>query len=191
MSTNPSVTAGRRAARLRFLLILLVFTAPGVVAAWLVFAGYQPRGQAYGEPVLPQRNLLTEQVAVTLADGSSYAWRDKEPRLTLIALAAPGCASHCIEALTKMAAAWVTLNQNMGRLRLLYLGAPPADLVRDGVRNYWRLGQEAGHKLAAFVPRAPDNVSALLVESNGTVLAFYPAGFDPSGLRKDLQRVIH
>jgi hypothetical protein len=29
------------------------------------------------------------------------------------------------------------------------------------------------------------------VESDGTALTLYPAGFDPSGLRKDLQKVIH
>jgi hypothetical protein len=33
-------------------------------------------------------------------------------------------------------------------------------------------------------------VSALLVESNGTALSLYPVGFDPTGLRKDLQKVI-
>jgi len=30
----------------------------------------------------------------------------------------------------------------------------------------------------------------VLVESNATALAWYPAGFDPNGLRKDLQKVI-
>jgi hypothetical protein len=84
----------------------------------------------------------------------------------------------------------VTLNRNQSRLRLLYLGTPPADDARDGMRNYWLLGTDVDGKLASFRPTMPDSVSAVLVESNGTALLQYPAGFDPSGLRKDLQKVI-
>jgi hypothetical protein len=68
--------------------------------------------------------------------------------------------------------------------------APPADDARDGMRNYWLLGTDVDGKLASFRPTMPDSVSAVLVESNGTALLQYPAGFDPSGLRKDLQKVI-
>ena len=56
--------------------------------------------------------------------------------------------------------------------------------------NYWQLGEDSKGQLAAFRPTAPDSVAALLVESDGTALSLYPAGFDPSGLRKDLQKVI-
>jgi hypothetical protein len=107
-----------------------------------------------------------------------------------VALAGPDCAAQCLATLTSMAAARVTLNRNQSRLRLLYLGTPPADDARDGMRNYWLLGTDVDGKLASFRPTMPDSVSAVLVESNGTALLQYPAGFDPSGLRKDLQKVI-
>jgi hypothetical protein len=58
------------------------------------------------------------------------------------------------------------------------------------MQNYWAIGSDVDDKLAAYRPSAPDSVSALLVESDGTALARYPVGFDPSGLRKDLQKVI-
>jgi hypothetical protein len=188
--TQPTDRA-LRASRLKFLLVIFVFAAPIIAAALLNLSGWQPTGKAYGEPILPQRNFEQDHVQVRLADGKPWPWRDRSPRLTLIALAGPGCAVHCMDALTKMAAARITLNSNMTRLRLLYLGQPPADAATNGMQNYWALGTDVAGSLAAYRPTGPDSVSALLVESDGTALTLYPDGFDPSGLRKDLQKVIH
>src|SRR5574337_322316 len=178
-----------RKSRLFLLLIVLAFVAPMIVAGLLSWSGWQPGTKGNGEPILPQRNFVDERLRVQLADGQPYAWRDRQPRLTLVALAGPDCAARCLATLTSMAAARVTLNRNQSRLRLLYLGTPPADDARDGMRNYWQRGTDVDGKLAGFRPSAPDSVSALLVESNGTALSLYRAGFDPSGLRKDLQKV--
>jgi hypothetical protein len=95
-----------------------------------------------------------------------------------------------VETLTKMAAARITLNNNASRLRLLYVGQPPADAASNGMKNYWQIGRDVNDALIKYQPSTPDSVSALLVESDGTALTLYPAGFDPSGLRKDLQKVI-
>ena len=187
---NKPAPNERRNSRLKFLLILLVFALPFALAAALTLSGWQPQGKGNGLPITPQRNFATESVQVRLDNGQSWPWRDQVPRLTLIALAGPNCAAHCLDTLTKMAAARITLNQNTERLRLLYLGAPPMNATRDGMQNYWQLGSDVDDKLAAYRPTESDSVSALLVESDGTALARYPAGFDPSGLRKDLQKVI-
>ncbi|MBE1160238.1 hypothetical protein [Dyella acidiphila] len=185
-----TVTPNRRSSRLKFLLVVFIFAAPIIAAALLNLSGWQPTGKAYGEPIQPQRNLDQQHVQIRLADGKDWPWRDSSPRLTLIALAGPGCASRCMDTLTKMAAARITLNNNASRLRLLYVGQPPADAATDGMQNYWALGTDADDSLAAYRPVAADSVTALLVESDGTALTLYPAGFDPSGLRKDLQKVI-
>jgi hypothetical protein len=180
-----------RASRLKFLLVVFVFAAPIIAAALLNVSGWQPTGKGYGEPILPQRNFEQEQVQIRLADGKIWTWRDSSPRMTLIALAGPGCATRCMNALTKMAAARITLNNNVTRLRLLYVGQPPSDAATNGMQNYWELGADVDGNLDAYRPASPDSVSALLVESDGTALTLYPDGFDPSGLRKDLQKVIH
>ena len=179
-----------RKSRIHLLLIALVFLAPMIAAGVLTFAGWQPGTKGNGQPIVPQRNFLDEHLRVVLADGGDYAWRDSEPRMTLVALAGPDCATRCLATLTAMAKARVMLNRNQDRLRLLYLGTPPVDEAHDGMRNYWQLGQDVHDKLAAYRPTVPDSVSAVLVESNGTALSLYPAGFDPSGLRRDLQKVI-
>lgn len=185
--TDPTAL---RASRLKLLLIMLVFAAPIIVALVLTFAGWQPSGKANGQPVTPQRNFAAEQLPISLSNGDTWEWRAKEPQLTLVALAGPGCAKQCLDVLTKMAAARITLNRNAPRLRLLYVGRPPADAAASGMTVYWKLGQDPMGVLAPFTPTTPDSVTALLVESDGTALSFYPAGFDATGLRKDLQKVI-
>lgn len=181
-----------KASRLKLLAIMAVFALPIIAAGVLTFTGWQPTGKGYGRPVLPQRNFVDEQVRVRLADGHDYEWRDPaEPRMTLVALAGPGCAAHCFDTLTGMAKAWVMLNRNQKRLRLLYVGAPPADPKQVAAMDtYWKLATDPDGRLDAFRPTRPDSVSALLVESNGTALAFYPVGFDGTGLLRDLHQVI-
>jgi hypothetical protein len=181
----------RRNSRLKLLLIVAVFAVPFLAALILSTGGWQPGAKGNGEPILPQRNFAQEQVQVRLDNGQLWPWRDSEPRLTLIALAGPDCAAHCLKALTEMAKARVMLNRNQSRLRLLYLGTPPADAATmTAMRNYWQLGTDDGHQLDAYRPAAPDSVSAVLVESDGTALSRYPVGFDASGLFRDLQKVI-
>lgn len=187
---NATDPAAIRKGRIKLLLVASIFAAPLLVAFALTLAGWQPGAKGNGLPVLPERNFAQEQLPVRLADGSDWAWRASEPRLTVVALPGPGCAARCYATLTAIAKARVMLGRNQSRLRLLYVGTPPADAQRDGMDNYWQIGQDVDGKLAPWRPQQPDSVGALLVESNGTALASYPAGFDPSGLLRDLRKVI-
>lgn len=180
-----------RKGRVYLLLIALVFAGPMIVAGVLTLGGWQPGTKGNGQPILPQRNFLDEQLHVVLADGSDYPWRASEPRMTLLALAGPDCATRCLATLTAVAKARVMLNHKQDRLRLVYLGTPPADAAaRDAMAEYWQTGRDVDGKLAGYRPATPDSVSAVLVESNGTALSFYPAGFDAAGLLRDLRKVI-
>lgn len=189
MNENRSVSPNR--GRLFLLLIALAFVAPAIIAGILVWSGWQPGSKAEGEPILPQRNFVQEDVQVRLQDGQLWPWRDSSPRFTLIVLAGPDCATQCFDALTGIAKARVMLNRTQSRLRLLYLGTPPADAAKaQAMEDFWSLGTDVGHKLESFRPTAPDSVSAILVESNGTALALYPAGSDLTGLLRDMRKVI-
>ncbi|OOG49516.1 hypothetical protein [Rhodanobacter sp. C01] len=189
---NTADPKSLRRSRMFLILIALVFAAPMIAAGLLTWGGWQPGVKGNGQPIVPQRNFVDEKVQVQLADGQhDYAWRDSEPRLTLIALAGPDCAAQCFETLTEIAKARVMLNRSQSRLRLLYIGVPPADAgQRVAMDTYWTLGRDVDGKLAAYVPATPDSVSAVLVESNGTALSLYPAGFDVPGLLRDMLKVI-
>ncbi len=180
-----------RKSRLFLLLIAFVFVAPALIAGILVMTGWQPGVKGNGDPIIPQRNFASERVRIAMADGQLYPWRAATPQMTLIALSGPDCAAHCMEVLTGMAKARVMLNHRQGRLRLLFLGTPPANAAdRAAMLNFWQVGTDVDGTLASYRPTAPDSVSALLVESNGTALSSYPVGFDTSGVLRDLKKVI-
>lgn len=178
----------RNRRRLQLILIISVFAVPALLATVLGALGWQPGTRSHGEPILPQRSF--EQVDIRMHDGGQWAWRDSEPRMTLVALPGPHCASQCLQTLKLMRNARITLNKNMDRLRLLYLGTPPQSAHADALLQDWAQGKDVDQALAKYRTDRPDTVSALLVESNGTALSWYAPGFDPNGLRKDLQKVI-
>lgn len=196
MNTTPDPSmhavdpANPRRSRTPLVLMALIFIAPVLVAGALVLAGWHPRVAGEGEPIMPQRNFAQEGVQIVLEDGTTWPWRDSKPRLTLLALAGPDCASQCMRAITHLAEARLMLNQNQPRLRLLYVGAPPAAVESSGMRNYWQIGRDVNNSLAALRPNQPDAVNAILVESNGTALSLYPAGTDAAGVLRDLRKVI-
>ncbi|MGC1548434.1 MAG: hypothetical protein WA777_07885 [Rhodanobacter sp.] len=189
---NKPIENQLRKSRLKLLLIAGIFAAPFVVAMILTLSGWQPGAKGNGEPISPQRNFVQENLHVRLDNGVMWPWRDSSPRLTLIALAGPDCAARCFDTLTAMAKARVMLNRNQSSLRLLYIGTPPTDASQvSSMRSYWQFGSDVEQKLNGYRPTTPDSVSAVLVESNGTALSLYPAGFDASGLLRDLQKVVH
>lgn len=175
--------------RIKLVLVAAVFLLPLMIAAGLSLSGWQPDTRSHGEPILPQRSFAG--IDIRLADGVRYAWKDKQPRMTLVALPGSDCMDNCLRLLGLMRNARIALNQHADRLRLLYVGEPPHGARADTVMKAWQVGTDVGHALDTFRPRGPDSVAAVLVESNGTALTRYRAGFDPNGLSKDLQKVIH
>lgn len=174
--------------RLKLILVAAIFLVPMLIAVALGMAGWHPGTKSHGRPILPQRSFA--DVPVALAAGGQYAWRDTQPRMTLIALPGPGCARRCVRQLALMRNARITLNEKQDRLRLLYLGRPPQAPDAAAVMHAWTVGRDTTGKLERYRPHAVDSVSAVLVESNGTALTWYPARFDANGLSQDLHKVL-
>lgn len=188
--TMPMSESVRRRRRVQLLLVFAVFAAPVALALWLGAIGWRPGTDGYGQPVMPQRNL--KDVAVAMADGGTWAWRTADkPRMTLVALPGPSCAEQCLATLALVRNARITLNKNMDRLRLLYLGTPPRGGAGAPVMRSWPVGRDVAQALQDFRAQRPDTVAVLLVESNGTALSWYPAPLDPQGLKDDLHKVFH
>lgn len=178
-----------RSGRLKLLLVPAVFVA-SFVAAWIAFQlGWWPGTKSHGQPVLPQRSF--QSIPIVMDNGEHWAWRDPtRPRMTLVALSRGPCGQTCIDTLTLLRNARITLGQHQDRLRLLHIGQPPAGQPGSVLAKSWHHGRDVTGKLASFMPPARGEVSAILVESNGTALVQYPAGFSPDGVKDDLHKVI-
>jgi len=176
----------RNRRRLQLLGVASLFAAPILVGMALVLFGWMPGTQSYGLPIRPQRNLA--DTSVRLDNGSRFEWRGRDFHWTLVALPGPACATRCGQALDMIRRARITLNQNADKVRLLYLGTPP-DPTREFER-IWQIGTSEAAALDDLRPRARDSLAAVLVMPDGVALTHYPPGFDPEGLKKDLQKVV-
>lgn len=177
----------RNRKRLQLIAIASIFVLPMLVAAVLALGGWMPGTRSYGEGIVPQRSF--DDVVIELADGSRLEWRDPDWRWTLVALPARDCAAACIGQLDRMHRARVSLNQKSMRVRLLYVGTPPADAAAAGLLQAWQVGRDVDASLGEWRPDVDDGVAAVLVKPDGTALTVYRNGFDANGLRKDLAKV--
>lgn len=179
----------RNRRRLQAGLIAAIFAVPVIVALVLTMGGWIPNGRSYGQPIQPERDLVG--MPVQLADGHAFAWSNHDAVWTLVALPGPDCAEHCLRQLDLVHRAKITLGRHAGKLRLVYLGAPPDGVVAQGFDEVWTLAATTSQALDDLRATARDSVSAVLVTPDGKTLTRYPANFDAEGLRKDLKKVVH
>jgi hypothetical protein len=175
--------------RIVLIVIVLLFAAPALVAYFLDAAGWRPQAtRNYGTLLDPARDL--KAVRLVAADGSAFAWKDPPDwHWTLLALPGPDCASACLSRLDELRRERLTLNRNATRLRLAVVSDDVSDddLVHE--QPMIRLRDPAG-ALAAWRSRKPDSVAAALVDPNGFLILTWAAGYDGTGMRKDLAKVV-
>lgn len=186
---NPESAAIRRRNRLTLVGIAVLFFGPLVLAAVLGWSGWRPAAtKAYGTLIDPPRDVSA--VAVTLADGEAYLWRNPQWQWTLLALPGRDCAQKCRAALDDVLRMRATLGRNASRLRVLYLGPPlPADLVAT-LEPLQQGGIDAA-EFAALRAQADDGLALALVDPGALLMMSYPSGYDIGGVRRDLPKVIN
>ena len=177
----------RNRKRLQLILVASCFFVPMLVAGVLVASGWVPGARSHGEGIVPQRSF--DGIAVELADGTPLNWKDPDWRWMAVAVPGRTCAEACQRQLDFVHRAHVSLNQNAMRLRLLYVGEPPAGEAAATLMQPWLLGRDVAGRLAEWAPAVDDGLAVVLVKPDGTALTVYRNGFDPSGLRKDLAKV--
>ncbi|MGR9107947.1 MAG: SCO family protein [Gammaproteobacteria bacterium] len=109
-----------------------------------------------------------------------------------------GCGSVCHEALEKTRRVRLMLSKDLMRVRRL--AVVMTEISEPRARIWW-----AGHpyllraksnstleKIAASVMGSPiPDGSVMLMDPLGNLMMWYPNGFDPYGLKKDLQRLLN
>lgn len=183
MMTPPSQTRSR----LLLLLVAAMFLGSFGVAAALFFGGWKPaQTRNIGEMLDPYRDLT--ELEMTLADGTPFHWQPEKERWSIIVAPAPDCGAPCAGLLDSLHRVWVSEGRHADRLQVLWIGELPA-----GAAAFPGLVPMGPNP--PLVARLPDQVltgqlPVYLADPAGWLVLRYPPGFDPSGLRKDLGRVI-
>lgn len=175
---------GRTRSRLYLLLILAIFLAPLVAALVLYYRNWQPtHTKNNGELLKPVRDL--RNVRFTRADGSAFHWNHEDHVWRLLVTPPANCGSHCDRLEDTLRRIWVGLGNNADHVQVLWVGSAPSARFRN------LIVVQADPGLAARLPdvATPTAIPVYLVDPSGFLFMRYAPGFDPGGMRRDLQRL--
>lgn len=193
---SPLVSAVWRQ-RLFLLLIIACFVVPLALSWWLV-ADWRPSGSAqHGEllhPVQPLADLPFTFLEGQLADATAFQgfW------VLIHAASAAECTAPCQTALYDMRQVRLALGKDLERVKtLVLLDGPPVDELRR-----WLATEHAEMAVGSTDAATQNRLNAAfpvpgradewiyLVDPLGNLLMRYPVTVDPSGILKDLKRLL-
>ena len=184
---KPSAPASKLRSRLTLLLIVAMFFSSFGIAAFLFFTGWTPAGSRnFGELLQPPKALAGIQLQ--RADGTPYAWAPEKQRWQLVVVAPADCGEPCARMLDNLHRVWFSEGRQADRIDILWFGDVPA----QGERFRGLVPMAANPEFIAALPDVsrPDALPVYLVDPDGFLALRYPPGFNPSGLRKDLGRLL-
>jgi len=177
MSDTPP--DNRRRNRLVFVAIAVLFVVPILAATYLnsTWTDWAPdMTKNNGELIQPVRRV----------DGASQRWEaESGGRWTVLAVS-DGCDAACGEFMGVLANVHLALGRRGDRVRreLVTARQPSAPALPE------RLDTRVDGELSGRLEDTLGAASVYLVDPLGNVMMRYPEGFDPSGLRKDLERLL-
>jgi cytochrome oxidase Cu insertion factor (SCO1/SenC/PrrC family) len=188
-------------ARGRLILLAAIFSAPMMIAYFLYYSGWRPAVvHPHGELVTPARPI--GDVEFKALDGQPVRFSSLQPRWRLVYFGSSECTSACERALYKIRQIIAAQNREAHRVRgvMVLTDTRALDKLRDQLKDYADItalmGSPANVTRFAREFEIPAG-SALgglhriyVVDPLGNFLMSYPAEADPSGMRKDLTRLL-
>lgn len=173
--------------RLILFVVAAMFLGSFGVAATLFFSGWKPtQTRNVGEMLSPYPDL--RPLALLRADGTPWQWQPVSRQWQVIVVPPADCGAPCAQMLDALHRVWVSEGRHADKLKVLWFGELPA-----GAAPFSGLvPMQPNPGLQALLPdlARADALPVYLADPNGYLVLRYPAGFNPSGLRKDLGRVL-
>ena len=192
---NPS------GSRRKLLLIAALFALPMLVAYALYYSGWRPEAvHPHGELVQPARPVA--DAALVLLDGKPMRFSELRGKWTLVTFSAVECLSPCERNLVKMRQVIAAQGKEAERIQsmLIVKDAKTRDWLNNAIKDYpgMRIVTGPADAVTALAREftlpagSPlDNLSRIyLVDPLGNFMMSYPADADPTGMRKDLARLL-
>jgi hypothetical protein len=201
MSVAADPRAVRRA-RLKLFLLAVMFAAPVVIAYVLYFGGWRPQAPRLhgGELLDPARPV--SDVKLRAPDGKPVAFSSLKGKWTLLYFGPAECLRACRDDLYKMQQVHAAQGREAGRVQRAFIvtEGQALDLLRYTALDYpgtLLLLPEPGALAALardFTVTAGSPLAGLhrvyVVDPLGNLVLSYPADADPSGMLKDLARLL-
>ena len=200
---QPGKQHGFLSSRQALVLLGLMFLAPAFVA-WVMHnsseQGWRPEGTTNRGTLVHPARPLTLPVDMTVANASANDYL--RGKWTLLYIGDTDCDAVCNENLYKMRQINIAQNENMKRVQRLYLveGAALTGVLVEllekeypkmetGLLSPVQAEQIAPYFLVDDVPmQGAERV--YLVDPLGNLMMYYPADANPSGMLKDLKKLL-
>lgn len=184
---NPDQPNSQLRSRLTLLLIAAIFLSSFFIAAFLRFSGWTPdQGKNYGELLQPPKDLSA--LTLVRADGQAYPWAPEKNLWRIVVVPDKNCTSTCATLLDALHRVWQNQGRRADRIDVLWFGDLPAEVPR--FRRLIPMRPDSA--LSAALPEAAsaDALPVYLIDPSGFLALHYRAGFEPTGLRKDLGKLV-
>lgn len=202
MSATENInTEQARKRNLRPFWILLLVTGLPYLGSWIYFANRDilpmpetsNRGQLI-DPVVPLQAPVLKDI-----EGKSFDLNELQGRWTLISLAGSDCQADCQRNLYLLRQTRLAMGEDRIRVNRLFFLSDTESLpvIRE------QLGEYQGTRVAVGPADALQQIQAALgadgrnardgvfiLDPMGNLVMFYPAGYEPKDLVKDLQRLL-
>lgn len=182
----------------RILLVLLGITLLPVVIAWtLYYTGWHPeRTGNHGELVTPARPLT--DLAFEAPDGTPRSLVGLRGKWTLLVVGPAACPESCRTTLYQLQQVVLAQGKEADRIRRVFLAedaglrANLAGLSAEyaGLETWTGAVRAIEALRTQLAVTGPSAGRVYLIDPLGNLVLTYPAGFDPSGMRKDLGRLL-
>lgn len=187
--------------RLTLISIALVVALPAVLSFVLYTSGWRPSSSGnYGELVKPPRAI--KNLELQTLDGNSLRITDLSKKWTFVYFVADSCEAACEHSLYKMRQVRLAQGENAKRLQRVLVVADNIgfEKLRTQLREYPGMvvitGPRANVRTLSEEFALPTGTPfdgpgrIYLLDPAGRLMMSYPADADPSGMRKDLKRLL-
>lgn len=186
MNTEPAA----KRSNLTLWLILAACVLPVVLATATFYLWPPARQMNHGELIAPQP--LPDWSMPDL-EGRNTEWRKLRGRWTMVMADAGDCLPACREKLYKMRQVRLAQGKNMDRVQRVWIvtdQARPDPALLEDFRGTVVL-RGAGVRLGDGLPASgPPEAHIWIVDPLGNTMMRYGPGADPSGIKKDLERLL-
>jgi cytochrome oxidase Cu insertion factor (SCO1/SenC/PrrC family) len=171
-------------------LVAAVCIAPFVLS-FAAYHFYQPEGRVnYGE-LVEGRQLA--DVPLKLADGKDFSFAQLRGKWLFVTVDAAACDAYCDKKLWQIRQVRKTQGKYPERIERVWLitdGGMPGDRQRSEYEGTWFVNAAGSVVLDALPHAGALRDHVYLVDPLGNVVLRYPRDADPTGIKKDLQRLL-
>jgi len=173
--------------RITLLVVASMFFTSFGIALYLIRSGWQPTAKRNAGELL-QPPLALGDLGLVRLDGQAYGWEPDRRLWRVVVLPAADCGEPCLKLTDTLYRVWVSEGRHADRVQVLWFGAVPARAPE--YRAF--LPMQPSPALRAKLPAAhvDGSLAVHLIDPTGFLVMRYEPGFDPTGLRKDLARLL-